>query len=65
MSRENEFYRGELEGLLEHFGPNKNILRSTDVARYCGINRTTAKAKFCIGKDGIPLRKLALLLSRM
>ena len=65
MPSENEVYRIELEGLLEHFGPNKNILTCKEVAKYCGVGHDTAKRRFGIGSSGIPIRTFALKLSKM
>ncbi len=59
MPRECEGYRENLEALRQYFGPNHNLLKPTDVARFCGCCPRTAVKRFDIPKGGIMLTILA------
>lgn len=57
--REREGYRDVLAALREYFGPDHNLLKASDVAKFCGCDPRTAVKRFDIPKGGIMLPILA------
>lgn len=62
MPREKESYRDNLERIDSAF-PNKELLKKTDVAKFCGINYHTVGKRFDFTDNYISKAKLARQLS--
>lgn len=61
MSRESEYYRDNLERIIERF-PNRELLNVKDVCSYTGLNYRTAKKLFPFQKNYITAATLARCL---
>lgn len=63
MPREKNEYRDNLEALIARY-PDKMLLSTKDVARYCGIDPRTAKKLYDIDRAGITIPTLARRMCR-
>ena len=62
--REHESYHDNLEHLVKYFGNDHNLVKASEVAKYCGCCTRTAEKIYEIPKHGITLPTLARRMCR-